>query len=103
MSSKLGITCSCICKLLVQITGVGNIHSICRRLFKLAKIAKFVLGRIENIVSIGENASYHHFLLYPQCFQKNFLRVDKSWDCVVKSNSFKTNNSSIARYISVLE
>ena len=30
----------------------------------------FVLGRVENIVRKGENAGYQHFLLFPQCFQK---------------------------------
>ena len=29
---------------------------------------KFVLRRVESIVGKGENASYHHFLLFPQCF-----------------------------------
>ena len=31
-------------------------------------IWKFVLGRV---VGKGENASYQHFLLFPQCFQKS--------------------------------
>ena len=31
---------------------------------------KFAFERIENIVRKGENASYQHFLLLPQCFQK---------------------------------
>ena len=31
---------------------------------------KFVLGWVENIVGIGENAGNQHFLLFPQCFQK---------------------------------
>ena len=31
---------------------------------------KFVLERVENIVGEGENAAYHHFLVFPQCFQK---------------------------------
>ena len=26
--------------------------------------------RVENIAQKGENAGYHHFLLFPQCFQK---------------------------------
>ena len=34
---------------------------------------KFVLRKVESIVGKGENASYHHFLLFPQCFQKDFL------------------------------
>ena len=29
-----------------------------------------VFDRVENIVGRGENAGYHHFLLFPQCFQK---------------------------------
>ena len=32
---------------------------------------KFVLERVEDIVGKGENAGYQHFLLFPQCFQKN--------------------------------
>ena len=31
---------------------------------------KFALGRAENIVEKVENASYQHFLNFPQCFQK---------------------------------
>ena len=27
-------------------------------------------GRVENIVGIGENAGYQHFLLFTECFQK---------------------------------
>ena len=41
--------------------------------------------RLENIVGKGENASYQHFLLFPQCIQVFFPRVVKSRDCVVKS------------------
>ena len=29
-----------------------------------------VFDGVENIVGIGENAGYQHFLLFPQCFQK---------------------------------
>ena len=44
---------------------------------------KFVLGRIENIVGKGENAGYHHFLLFSQCFQNlSYLRAIKTWDCM---------------------
>ena len=31
---------------------------------------KLAWGRIENIVGKGKNASYQHFLLFSQCFQK---------------------------------
>ena len=30
----------------------------------------FVFDKIVNNVGKGENAGYHHFLLFPQCFQK---------------------------------
>ena len=47
---------------------------------------KFVLGRLENAVGIGENAGYQHFLLFPQCFQKasflKSLKVDIMWQRV---------------------
>ena len=48
---------------------------------------KFALGRVENIVEKGENAGYQHFLLFvPTMFSRGFfLRVLKSWDCVVKN------------------
>ena len=36
----------------------------------VAQKLNFVLRRIENIVGKGENAGDHHFLLFPQCFQK---------------------------------
>ena len=31
---------------------------------------KFFLGWIESTAEKGENAGYHHFLLFPQCFPK---------------------------------
>ena len=48
-------------------------------------IMKFVKEREETIVGKGENAGYQHFLLFSQCFQKDFIpRVVGSRDCVVK-------------------
>ena len=38
--------------------------------FDLAQIAKFFSNGVETIVDKGENAGFHHFLLFPQCFQK---------------------------------
>ena len=32
-----------------------------------------VFDRVENIVGKGENAGHQHFLLFPQCFQKDPL------------------------------
>ena len=36
------------------------------------KYLKFAFKSILNIVGKGENAGYHHFLLFSQCFQKAF-------------------------------
>ena len=36
----------------------------------VAKMIKFVLDSVENIVGEGENADNQHFLLFPQCFRK---------------------------------
>ena len=36
------------------------------------KMKIFVFDRVENIVGKGENAGYQHFLLFPQCFQRDF-------------------------------
>ena len=54
-------------------------------IFKGTEIIVFVFDSVENIVGKGENAGYHHFLLFPQNFQKAslILRVVKSRDCVV--------------------
>ena len=54
---------------------------------------KFVLGRVENIVGKGENASCQHFLLFQQCFQKTYvtglLRVVTVWQKVNSSSKNK--------------
>ena len=50
----------------------------------------FVFDRDENIVGKEENAGYHHFLLFPQCFEKAFnsgsLKVGIEWERVQESN-----------------
>ena len=38
---------------------------------KVTEKLKILLERVENIVGKGENAGYQHFLLFPQCFQKD--------------------------------
>ena len=38
---------------------------------KVTENLKFLFERVENIVGKGENAGYQHFLLFPQCFQKD--------------------------------
>ena len=49
----------------------------------VAKMTKLVFDRVENIAG-KENAGDQHFLLFPQCFQVDFLGVVESRDCVVK-------------------
>ena len=39
----------------------------------MAKIAQFFIYIVQNIVEKGYNAGYQHFLLFPQCFQKDFF------------------------------
>ena len=48
---------------LVQIENIGNKINVNEKL-------KFGLGRVENIVGKGENASYQHFSLFPTIFSK---------------------------------
>ena len=49
----------------------------------VTKKLKFVTERVENIVGKGETAGYQHFLLFPQCFQKDsfsrLLKVGIVW------------------------
>ena len=33
--------------------------------FNIAQMVQFFFDRVENIVGIGENAGYQHFLLFP--------------------------------------
>ena len=47
---------------------------------KVTENLKFVYGRVENIVGIGGNSGYQHFLLFPQCFLNAlFLKVGIVW------------------------
>ena len=43
------------------------------------------MGWVENIVGKGENASYQHFLLFQQCFQK--VSFSQSWLCGLELNT----------------
>ena len=36
----------------------------------VTKNLKFVMGRVENLVGLGENARHQHIIISPQCFQK---------------------------------
>ena len=52
-------------------------------ILNVVQIMTCVSDRVENIVGKGENAGYHHFLLFPQCFQKaslsGLLKVGIVW------------------------
>ena len=70
-------------------------------------MAKCVLDKIENIVGKEENAGYQHFLLFPQCFQKDFsLRLSKvviAWlkelkPIKTKPSSLLEINSTVNKY-----
>ena len=50
----------------------------------VAKMMISLFDRGENTVGKEENAGYHHFLLFPECFPVFFSRVIKSRDCVVE-------------------
>ena len=51
--------------------------------FDVAKVIISVHDRVENIMRKGENADYHNFLLFPQCFQKvsfsGSFKVETVW------------------------
>ena len=49
---------------------------------------KFGLGRAENIVGKGENAGYHHFLFFPQCFLKAYCTGSLKVVNVCKQENF---------------
>ena len=43
----------------------------------------FVFDRIENTVGKGENAGHQHFLIFPQCFEKDIFPIHvKKCHCV---------------------
>ena len=52
-----------------------QIESICWRQNKCDPIIEICLGKVENIVGIGENAGDQHFLLLPRCFQKGYYSM----------------------------
>ena len=58
----------------VQISKVENFGKKDKMLLLKTNVTEFefelVLRRIENIVGKGDSASYQHFFLFPQCFQK---------------------------------
>ena len=55
-----------------KISDQSKLKAFANDKLKLIKMAKIVLGKIENNVGNEENAGYQHFLLLRQCFQKPF-------------------------------
>ena len=49
----------------------------------LTQKLKLDLERVENISGKGENDGYHHFLLFPKCFQKPSFSGSFSLICIV--------------------
>ena len=70
-----------------QIFGRDQIKAFADDKINVAQMMISDSDRVKNIVGKGENAGYQHFLLFPQCFQKDFswIFLYKSRDCVVKS------------------
>ena len=71
---------------------------------KVTYKVKFVYERVENIVERGENAGFHHFLLFKHCFQKpSFLGLLKL--CSVYSKvlmTFISNLRALTFYRTIL-
>ena len=59
---------------------------------------KFVLGKVENILGKGENAGYHHFHLFPKCFQKSpssgSLKVGIVWKRVKQHLAYLSHSGT---------
>ena len=69
-----------------KILGFPKLKAFADDKLNVTKNVEVVFHRIENIVEKEENAGYQHFLLFPQCFQKDFSsKCIESCHCVVKS------------------
>ena len=55
-----------------EILGLSKLKAFADDNLNVTQNIKVVFHRIENIVGKEENAGYQHFLLFPQCFQKEF-------------------------------
>ena len=66
-----------------KILDVNKLKAFADDRIKLAQIMISVFDRVENNVGKRENAGYHHFLLFPQCFQRDpfleLLKVRIAW------------------------
>ena len=68
-----------------------QIETICNRHIDVDQKINSVLRIVESIVRKRESASYLHFLLFQQCFQKKSLSGLLKWDCFVTACESKTS------------
>ena len=61
----------------VVILGCTKLKAFTDGKLEEAYIRMSVVDRIENIAGKEENAGYQHFLLFPQCFHKSFMSIDR--------------------------
>ena len=66
---------------------LSKLEALADNTLKVVKIMKLLLDRVESIVGKEENASYQHFLLFPQCFQK-LSKVRIEWKRVNQTTKF---------------
>ena len=52
-----------------KVAHISNLKPFAKNKLDVAQVIEFVFERIENLVAKGENAGYHHFILFPQFFQ----------------------------------
>ena len=63
-----------------------------------------VFDRVENNVGKRENASYQHFLLFPQCFQKvSFPEASNGVIVWERVNSYLLANKDFSRSIDLFQ
>ena len=74
LSPRVCVNCTCDvsnCVILYQTTKCGLVKIEPFEENKLyVQNMKFLRRRVENYVGKGENADYHYFLLFAQCFRK---------------------------------
>ena len=66
-----------------KIFNVSKLKGFADNKINVAQMLISMFNKIENIVGKEENAGYQHFLLFPQCFQKDsfsgLLKVGIAW------------------------
>ena len=54
-----------------KILNLSKLKAFADNKINVTEKLKLLLEMVENIMKKGENAGYQHFLLFPQCFQKD--------------------------------